>query len=406
MNEKKKIHVSIILICILTLILFASIIGYILYASRPEISPAVPLSNVTRPLQETQWTNYDSEGRETPTTKDARLSSESKSLYAWEKYAFNYPKDWHFQETRVASPRTVGALSTSFTDTSGAIKLIVTAGSDPVSLSSQLPVERAFKSNTFSNYSFQDGRMLYIYKTGSDDEITDGAAAQLVFEFHGVDDNTIKTLLESFVLKTTDTIPTMDNPITSPKPSATFDMKNSDQDINACTQESTPLEENKQALIKEFYARLADKDFKSAASMLSGDEPFEEYMFSFLFPVCSSAHIALASAPTAHGLAVFTSNTNGGMSIPNDTYSFGLITASDNNIYLYEHLIINFIDKASADEYQKGLEADTQSAAFNRSLEIVGNLETKTVKEFKTGIFTDKNEQKEYDDFLAQFDAL
>ncbi|MEA2097860.1 MAG: hypothetical protein U9P70_02185 [Patescibacteria group bacterium] len=132
--------------------------------------------------------------------------SSDSSLFDWEKYNIRYHSDWHYTEKRVSSSRKLGALKTIFTDNDRrSSKLLITVGGDKLdNLLTKNIKKNIFLNNTFYKYDndhIKTGQVYYIYKTGTDEEISLGTEVEIIFEFNNVSKDTIKEILESFNLQ-------------------------------------------------------------------------------------------------------------------------------------------------------------------------------------------------------------
>ena len=153
---------------------------------------------LTKKLEKTEvledkiiWTVYDSSDR---------------SLFDWEKYSIKYPSDWRYAEERVSSSRKLGALKTIFTNNDRrSSKLSITVGGNKSdNLSAKDIKKNIFLDNTFYKYDndhVKTGQVYYVYKTGTDEEISLGTEVKIIFEFNNADEDTIKVILKSFSLR-------------------------------------------------------------------------------------------------------------------------------------------------------------------------------------------------------------
>lgn len=194
---------------------------------------------------------------------------------------------------------------------------------------------------------------------------------------------------------------TSSNPTTM-QPSFVYDMANISTDTNPCTGKSSPADQGEQGVINKAYNSLINKDYTGVAASISNSP--ENSLFGYAFGVCSSAHTSLAAIPYKNGVALLIFQGNGYPSIPNDSYYFGFLTASDNKILLYQGLIKNFFDKTTGDEYLKASkEANSSDSPGVELASIQKNIESKIINEFKAGSFKNKDLQNEYNQFITQF---
>jgi hypothetical protein len=186
------------------------------------------------------------------------------------------------------------------------------------------------------------------------------------------------------------------------QPVSVYDMKDVANDTNPCSGEVSTLDSGIQDNIKKFYADLSGGKYAEAAAILN-DPDEDNNIFGYLYPVCSSYHKSLAAAPKKGGVAVFTASGNGLPGVPNDTYSFGYITASADQINLYEETIKSYFSEAEVAAYDGAKEADEEHEGLGKAQDLLEELESKNAKSFLSGSFGSSATQKEYEDYYSRF---
>ena len=96
-----------------------------------------------------------------------------------------------------------------------------------------------------------------------------------------------------------------------------------------------------------------------------------------------------------NGIIVFTINSNGYPSVPNDVYYFGYITIVDNKIKLYEKLISGYFSDIG-DSYKKALNSND----FKTAVSILDSQLNDVAKSMDSGIFSNKNIQQEFNQLI------
>jgi len=108
--------------------------------------------------------------------------------------------------------------------------------------------------------------------------------------------------------------------------------------------------------------------------------------------MCSSSHGLLGLTAQKNGIVVFTINTNGYPSVPNNVYYFGYIIVVDNKIKLYEKLINGYFSDEISDSYKKALDSND----FKTAISILDSQLNDVAKSMDSGIFSNKNIQQEF----------
>ena len=385
MTPHRKCPVPAILFCTACLILTTIIACYFVFKLEPT---TMPTEFVTNPTRETKiaWAVYDSSGMDA-SAKDTRFNKDSMIPFAWRDFTIKYPADWHFTEAMyyyAESPMP----ATSFYDDAGDFKLSVVFGSNIVEPEIPETEEVKIGDNTFYRYETEARRSVYIFKSGTDNEIFMGTAVQIDFELADMDEDTVKTVLESLTMS-------------EAADHSTYNMANIELNANPCTM--TPDGDTDQATrdaIRNFYEDMADREYGDAAALLNGETGNP---FGSMFGVCSAYHMDLAAVAGKNGVILITSSGNGLPSVPNDTYHFGYLTAKSNIVTLHEDLIGNYFDASIATRYKTYLQSDPQN--IDSASALLKQEEARTKREFLAGTFSNPDEQKEYEEFVAKHDS-
>lgn len=386
MASKLKCPVPSILLCIVGLILTTVIACYFIFKLQPTTAPTTFITNPTHETK-AEWVVYDSSGTDA-SAKDTRFDKDSMMPFAWRNFTIEHPADWHFTETMnyyAESPMP----DTSFYDDKGDFKLAIIFGSNIVQPDIPDTEEVRFGGNTFYRYETEAKRAVYIFKSGTDNEIFMGTAVQIDFELADTEAAIAEKLLSSFALS-------------EAADHSTYNLANIELNANPCI--GTPDGDTDQATrnaIKDFYDDMTNRNFGAAAALLSGESGNP---FGSMFGICSAYHTNLAAIAGQNGVILLTSSGNGLPSVPNDTYHFGYLTAEDEIVTLHEEPIDDYFGAAVANRYQAALEVDPQDMAS--ASDILKQAETRTKAEFLSRSFSNPEEQVQFEDFVAKYDSI
>ncbi|GEM_PF-2743538 len=155
------------------------------------------------------------------------------------------------------------------------------------------------------------------------------------------------------------------------------------------TEKSAPLIDSRLSpKVSTLYTFLLEQKYDLAANML-----LEQPELTAVFAYCSAFHNFHVFLPHEKGVIVFTSGGNGLPTIPNETYSLGLIQAKEGKLVLYETFLQTFYDGTNYGELVMNNDWEKAEQVGNQRVEEI-------VEGMKTGIFVNKNIEAEYTWFV------